>query len=563
MMRPEFAKTTTRATLIGALLSCTLISPALANWATIDFGTHARLGEQITTAKNQLTELTEMRSIMEQQLSVFGDFGVMGDIFGGSAFSNIGSQSDFYSNMQKFAFDPCAINLCTVGDNPVGTTDIEQAREWAEKNFFTNEPLTNAERRDLEEVRRRAVVYAATNGLALANIVHNDLAGAGEEADALEQIVEGSQSLRGDIRANSAIALATYKIEIQKLAMLTAMLNVEASTAMAQTSIFHENGGNEFPDAFIDSDYSGTDATRRTNVTVPQKGSASGGSGFGGGILGALTGGSSNPLGTLLSGSGLGEVASVFGSGDPVGSLMGGISSGAFPALNPEDINLGNVLGDSLSLANNITAQNGIQGFQGALGSMQQGLMKGGVSGNAETILGASQALARSGGNTELASVLDTARGAVTSGDAGRAVSFAESALRDLAGQGTNQQTLGYLRDAISGVQSGSQAPETLVLDAAALLSGYGRDRNAAASEMLRIDPAAANDANLQALIAQALDAIAAHSGRNELHTVADGVRSISNEDLERLREAAAQRAAVEGDALNAPQNTDTGTVFR
>lgn len=265
-------KTALKAGLLGSVVALGSTSAAHAGgFPTFDSTAIGQfvLGNQTQT--NQLQKLTEIERLEQDQLSALGEFGVLGDLFGSSAFSSIGSQAEFYDNLKKFAFDPCSINLCQVGDNPIGTTDIEEAMEWAKRNFYTKEALGNAAKRDLEEVRRRAVIYATTNGLALANVVHNELAGAGEEADALEQIVESSQNLRGDVRANSAIALATYKIEIQKLAILTSMLNIEASQAMQQTNIHHEEGGTEFPDAFIDDDYTSGDFSIRTQITVPEK----------------------------------------------------------------------------------------------------------------------------------------------------------------------------------------------------------------------------------------------------------------------------------------------------
>lgn len=265
---------TNRVTRLGlAVAVCTMTATSSQAWTipTIDPTAIARLAEQSQTLRNQLSSLTDMKKLAEDQLSVLGEFGVMGDIFGSSGFASIGSQAEFYENLKKFAFDPCAINLCQIGENPVGTTNIEEAMAWARTNFYTSEPLNNEEMRDLQEVRRRSVVYATTNGMALATVVHNELAGAGSEADALEQIVSASQNLRGDVRANSAIALATYKIEVEKLAILTAMLNIEATNAMQSTDIYHENGGTEFPDAFMDGDFTGGDFTRRTKVTMPKK----------------------------------------------------------------------------------------------------------------------------------------------------------------------------------------------------------------------------------------------------------------------------------------------------
>jgi hypothetical protein len=556
-------KTLFSAGLIGALLSCTFLtaSPAHAFVSVTDSLANSRLATQVTNMQNQLGQLQQMRNLATQQLSAFGEFGTLGDIFGGSSFEKMGSKSTFYENMQQFAFDPCAINLCTVGDNPVGTTDFEEARDWAMKNFFTNEVLNNSDSRDLSEVRRRAVVYAATNGMALANIVHNDLAGSGEEAQALEDIVEASQNLRGDIRANTAVALATYRIEIQKLAMLTSMLEVESATAITNTNVFHEDGGNEYPDAFIDSDYAANDLTRRVQVTAPEKGSPSGGSGMGGGLLGSLLGGSTPDTGALLESAGLTDVASVFTSANPSQALMDGISSGTFGNLSPESLNMGSVMADAADLTSNIARDAGMSELSAPLRSIENGFSTGGAGGNSHGVMGVAQTLAMTGGNTELSSTLNVGREALSNGNLDQALSFAEGALSDLRRNGLGGSLDRYLSDQIEQVRQSASGMEALVLDTSAMVSAMGTSPDAQVARILQVDAANLSSADLQDLTSTAIGAVAGRTNRPELQTIADGLRSINEADLAGMRRQLVERTYIQG---NEPQESgQTSSMFQ
>jgi hypothetical protein len=542
---------------ISALLSCTFLTASAANAfvSVTDSLANSRLATQVTNMQNQLGQLEKMRNLANQQLSAFGEFGTMGDIFGGTSFDQMGSNSTFYENMQKFAFDPCAINLCTIGDNPIGTTDFEEARDWAMKNFYTSEVLNNSDSRDLAEVRRRAVVYAATNGMALANIVHNDLAGSGEEAQALEDIVEASQNLRGDIRANTAVSIATYRIEIQKLAMLTSMLEVESASAIVNTSVFHEDGGSEYPDAFIDADYSANDLTRRVQVTIPEKGSPSGGSGMGGGLIGSLLGGSDSTTGVLLESAGLTDVASVFTSSDPSQALMDGITSGSFGSMPPESLNMGSVMADAANLTSNIASESGSPELAAPLRSIESGFSKGGTSGNAQGVMGVAQTLAMTGGNADLSSILNVGRISLDTGNLEKALSFAEGALSDLRRNGLGGSLDKYLSDQIEQVRQTSSGIEALVLDTSAMISAMGTSPDAQIARVLQVDVATLRSSDLQELTASAINAVGDNIDRPELRTIADGVLTINDGDLADIRDQLTSRTHIQG---NTPLESDT-----
>jgi len=229
-------------------------------------------GEIAATTQQTLTEAERLRQLAEEQLNAMGRAGSGMSIINSPAYAGLGSQSDFYANMEKFGFDMCAINLCQVGDNPTDTTDIDEARDWANRTFFASIGIDNFEMDDLREVRRRALAYTAANSLALSTTVHNDLAAGGGSAQAMEQLVDSATSRREDLQANSAIALAQYKILVQQLAVLTALLDVQSAQAIQDTNYYHEEGGVEFPDAYIEGDYR-VDGTHGNTLTIPEKGS--------------------------------------------------------------------------------------------------------------------------------------------------------------------------------------------------------------------------------------------------------------------------------------------------
>lgn len=263
------------AAIIG--MSFSTASLAFGGYPVGDNGTHARLTESnalLRTTTSMITRSTT--SIAELQRAV-GQPGAipspLDDVLGQS----ISGGADFYQNMQQFGYDMCAVTLCQVGDAPVGSTDIEEVREWAMENFYTRgdgegNALTREIIQDLEEIRRRSMVYAATNALSLSVTIHNELASADGIANALDEKINQSGSQREDIQTNSAILLAQYKTNLQQLAVLTSMLDVMASANINLTDAYHEEGGTEFSNAYIQEDFSDSAGSSRTTVTVPQRG---------------------------------------------------------------------------------------------------------------------------------------------------------------------------------------------------------------------------------------------------------------------------------------------------
>lgn len=279
-MKKHRNTTTVRATLaVGvSLLSLALGQAAFAQVAVRDGATNANTSAaaEATESTNALT--TVMTQATEEMNAAIGPAGNLGGIGAGMA-AAVGSGTEFYQNMQQFGFDMCAVTLCRGGD-PVGTKDIEEARKWAMKNLYTQgdgdgRALDQSSLWDLDEIRRRAVAYSATNALALSVTVHNDLAGADGTANALESKVAEAAHIRADIQANSAILLAQYKVQLQQLAVLTTQMDVMATSAINATDFYHEEGGTRFADAFLEEDFDRSNAGKpvtRKAVTRPARG---------------------------------------------------------------------------------------------------------------------------------------------------------------------------------------------------------------------------------------------------------------------------------------------------
>lgn len=271
-------KTTIR-TAVFAIAAASMFvgSGVMAQVPVRDSGVNSNTGSTANAMANVNAQTTLTRQATQEIQAAVGPAGNSPLMGAGALGDAIGTGSAFYQNMQRFSYDMCAVTLCENSD-PVGSTDIEEVREWAMENFFSDEILDEPTRRDLMEIRRRARVYATTNALSLAVTIHNDLAGADGTANALEDKVNQAAHLRADVQANSAILLAQYKVSLQELAVMNATLAVLASDGITGTNIYHEEGGSSFADALNDDDFSDAGFTTRTRVTPPERGSAGAGS---------------------------------------------------------------------------------------------------------------------------------------------------------------------------------------------------------------------------------------------------------------------------------------------
>lgn len=260
--------------LYSSLLSFTLAVPQAATAAMAlvkDAELNAKQNKQLALQAQANDEERKQTELAKTQNKAIGEPGTHDNILKTPAWNELGSQSQFYQNMEKFGFDMCAINLCPGGDNPTDTKDIDEARAWAERNLFASTKLTTDQEDDLTEIRRRAIAYTASNAFALSTTIHNELVSSNGTAAALEEFAKSAASARNDTQALSGITLEMYKVTIQQLAVLSAMLDLEAAQALQHADLYHENGGTTFADAYIRSDF--RDDLTRQSYTPVTKGS--------------------------------------------------------------------------------------------------------------------------------------------------------------------------------------------------------------------------------------------------------------------------------------------------
>lgn len=243
-----------------------------------DNNTNSNTSQAVGELANINAETRTTTQAMREMNATLGSAGTMPTPISGALGQAIGSDSEFYQNMERFSYDMCAVTLCENND-PVNTKDIEEAREWAMTNFYTKgtdngDAISEALTRDLNEIRRRGLAYSATNALSLAVTIHNELTGADGKANALETVVASSPSMRADIQANSSILLAQYEVALQELAVMNSALVVLAMNGINNSGLYHEEGGNTFADAINDEDFSDPGFSVRRYVTVPPRGSS-------------------------------------------------------------------------------------------------------------------------------------------------------------------------------------------------------------------------------------------------------------------------------------------------
>jgi uncharacterized membrane protein len=243
-----------------------------------DNETNSNTSQAVGELANINAETRTTTQAMREMNATLGTAGNMPTPLSGALGQAIGSDSEFYQNMERFSYDMCAVTLCENND-PVNTKDIEEAREWAMTNFFTKgtedgSAITEELTRDLNEIRRRGLAYSTTNALSLAVTIHNELTGADGTANALETSIASSSTMRGDIQVNSSILLAQYEVALKELAVMNSALVVMAMTGINNAGLYHEEGGDTFADALNDADFTGAGFSVRRYVTVPPRGSS-------------------------------------------------------------------------------------------------------------------------------------------------------------------------------------------------------------------------------------------------------------------------------------------------
>jgi hypothetical protein len=112
-------------------------------------------------------------------------------------------------------------------------SSIEDARKFALTAFYKSGTATIDETQKRQGVRAAAMRDSVTAGYAMAVYTKNDLSRTEERLKTLSEGVSKAADLRGDVQSNSAIALAQLQAMTVQNQLLSQLLEVQATSAMA------------------------------------------------------------------------------------------------------------------------------------------------------------------------------------------------------------------------------------------------------------------------------------------------------------------------------------------
>jgi len=244
---------------VASCAAIALTLPALPARAGVPVVDTAVISNTLQTANNtlqQLQQLTQMREIVGEQLSVLGSVGSTAyDLQSQPGWQGIVSGGGFVESMRDFTpQDLLAASEITmdVAEEEGVFSDIGVARETAEGVLYAsvdelneNGTLEPGVAEALRAYRREQRGKSALNSYSMAMMARGQLADAGERTNDLERLVNNAGDLRADVRAGSAIMLATYQELAALRATMTSMLELQATEAIsASGGLVSERGGN-------------------------------------------------------------------------------------------------------------------------------------------------------------------------------------------------------------------------------------------------------------------------------------------------------------------------------
>lgn len=266
-------KTLLAGSVAASLILTMLPNTAQANVPVIDNAVR-RVVEHIQGETTRVRESATQIERSNREISeAIGPAGPTGQAQAQTANPAIGADTPFFQNAEQLRIDFCSITLCQTDNGPSDPTSVENVYEWSMTNFYSSELLNEdigGPGQDLREIRRRAVVYATVKSFAFAAVVMDDLSTSQNVVRVLETTVNNANNVREDIKANSFITLAGYRQQTQQLGLMSLQLLQTSAMGILGTGLYHEEGGTEFANAFIEDDFQGG---IRERLTAPERGS--------------------------------------------------------------------------------------------------------------------------------------------------------------------------------------------------------------------------------------------------------------------------------------------------
>ncbi len=215
--------------------------PAGATIPVVDTRLISEASRIASNTSAQVNALQKLNATAEQILESIGESGST-DVFEGDGWSDFRDGGKMLEVLSQYAPSPClgteencsgSRRFETIAD---GKAAIKDKLYAASGGGGGNAAGGNTYQRDsgLVRAREQAMRDSTLNGYAVALASRDYLSGAKERATSLENIVSGSNHLRGDVQGNSAVMLAVFQQLGQIQGLLTAVVEQQAVTTIRQ-----------------------------------------------------------------------------------------------------------------------------------------------------------------------------------------------------------------------------------------------------------------------------------------------------------------------------------------
>lgn len=255
--------------LSGAVALVALVAsaaPCFAQVPVMDSAVISASNKIASNTQEQLKILKDIKGTTEEILESLGNQGQgQYDLNKNKDWKEFSSGGDLLKALEQFAPNLCALSGCQ-GAKKVEFKDLAEARAYIMKSLYGTDVSSRADQSDYEQLRKNAEREANVSGYALALVARQYLAESGDRAKKLDGIVNSADDVRADLRANSAVTLVQHQELTGMLALMTSMLERDATEFLAhgEKDFVSAEGGNGPADARNDSDY--TSDGRRIGV---------------------------------------------------------------------------------------------------------------------------------------------------------------------------------------------------------------------------------------------------------------------------------------------------------
>lgn len=489
----------------AALAMASVAAPAFAQVAVIDQAVISNTANAVSAINNQTNETRKITSINEDIADTIGQYGSLDDLRQLPQWQEFKDGGAMAEAMATFGPNTCALVACGTGGQEAELDDLSATREWVSKNFFVKDAPSLSEQNNLSKLRNKAMVQSSMAGYSMSMMARQDLSRAQKKSQDLEDLVSGSDTLRADVRANSAVALAQYQVQVQQLAMLSSLVEIQASQQLAASGDYVDAGGGEAPpEVYQAGDYDPVTG-RRISTSVDDEGVATG-----------------QKAGNAPSGSGNRQEGSSVPSGNAGGSnnqgaaaTQGTLFTGTNP-LVPRDPSYANTAQQLIQTGADVLRQNGNTGAANVLSGIGSSLS--GVSSNPYGVVWSSAGATAYSSSPDLYNVIQTAEQAARTGNQSQMNNLLSVAQSVAQTSGDSNALAIMAQTNQSWQQNGSADAQNVALNAAYVISQYGGYPQAeATSNILLLDPSQASSEQLYQLGTQTAESFSqsAHTGLN------------------------------------------------